>query len=93
MPVAEKGKAQPRSMYFISIGSAMRNLDSSQHQDFNIALKCTGVLVDNSLMTQYHSHTLETLAYMERYQQTFHQTKDIFLKFRTSKSIQAKVNC
>jgi len=72
--------------------SALRNPDSSQHQDFNIALKCVGTLVDFSLMTQYRSHTPDTLAYMERYLQTFHQTKDIFLEFRTSKSTRAEVN-
>jgi len=71
----------------------LRNPDSAQHQDFNIALKCVGVLVDFSLMTQYRSYTPDTLAYMERYLQTFHQTKDIFLEFRTSKSTCAEVNC
>jgi len=75
------------------LASAWRNLDSSQHQDFNIALQCVDVLVDFSLMTQYRSHTLDTLANMERYLQTFHQTKDIFLEFRTSKSTRVEVNC
>ena len=74
------------------LASALRNPDSSQHQDFNIALKCVGALVDFSLMTQYRSHTPDTLAYMERYLQTFHQTKDIFFEFRTSKSTRAEVN-
>ena len=40
----------------------LRNPDSSQHQDFNIAFKCVGTLVDFSLMTQYRSHTPDTLA-------------------------------
>jgi len=57
-----------------------------------MALKSVGVLADFSLMTQYRSHTLDTLGYMERYLQTFHQTKDIFLEFRTSKSTRAEVN-
>ena len=74
------------------LASALRNLDSSQHQDFNIALKCVGALVDFSLMTQYRSHTPDTPAYIEGYLQTFHQTKDIFLKFRTSKSTHVEVN-
>jgi len=74
------------------LASALPNPDSSQHQDFNIALKCVGPLVHFSLMTQYRSHTRDTLAYMERYLQTFHQTKDIFLEFRTSKSTRAEVN-
>jgi len=74
------------------LASALRNPDSSQDQDFNIALKCVGALVDVDLMTQYRSHTPDTLAYMERNLQTFHQTKDIFLEFRTSKSTRADVN-
>ena len=75
------------------MASTLRNPDSSQHQDFNIVLKCVGTLVDYSLMTQYRSHTPNTLAHMERYLQTFHQTKDIFLEFHTSKSTRAEVTC
>ena len=74
------------------LASALRNPDSSQHQDFNIALKCDGALVDFSLMTKYRSLSPDTLAYMERYLQTFHQTMDIFLEFRTSKSTRTEVN-
>jgi len=74
------------------LASALRNTDSSQHHHFNNALMCVVALVDFSLMTQYRSHTLDTLAYMERYLQTFHQTNDIFLEFRTAKSTPAEVN-
>ena len=56
------------------LASALRNLNSSQYQDFKMALKCIGALVDFSLMTQYHSHTPDTLPYIESYLQTFHQT-------------------
>ena len=49
-------------------------------------------MVDFFLITQYRSHTLDILAYMERYLQTFHQKKDVFLKFRTSKSTRTEVN-
>ena len=72
--------------------SALRNLDSSQHHDFQIALKCVSALIDFSLMAQYRSHTSDTLSYMERYLRTFHQTKDIVLEFRTSKSTRAEIN-
>ena len=74
------------------LASALGNQDSSQHPDFNIAWKCVGALLDFSLITQYRSHTPDTLGYMERYLQTFHHTKDIFLEFRTSKSTSAEVN-
>ena len=50
---------------------------------------CAG---DFSLMTQYRSHTPDTLAYMERYLLTFHKTKNIFLEFHTSKSTRAEVH-
>ena len=73
--------------------SALWNPDSFQLQDFSMALKCVSALVDFSLMTQYHSHKPDTLAKMEKYLQKFHQTKDIFLEFRTSKSTHAEVNC
>jgi len=68
------------------LASALRNLASSQYNDFKSALKCISALVDFSLMAQYRSHTPDTLSYMESYLQTFHRTKDIFLEFRTSKA-------
>ena len=74
------------------LASALRNPDSSQHHDFQIALKCVSALVDFSLMAQYRSHTPDTLSYLERYLLTFHQTKDIFLEFRTSKATRAEAN-
>jgi len=74
------------------LASALGNPESSQQQDFNIALKCVSAVVDFPLMAQYRSHTPDTLVYMENYLQTFHRTKDIFLEFRTSKSTRAEVN-
>ena len=43
-------------------------------------------------MAQYRSHTPDTLVYIERYLQTFHGTKDIVLKFPTSKATCAEAN-
>jgi len=43
-------------------------------------------------MAQYCSHIPDTLSYLERYLQTFHQMKDIFLEFRTSKATHAEAN-
>jgi len=74
------------------LASPLRNLDSSQYQDFKRPLKCVRALVDFTLMVQYRSHTPDTLSYMESYLQTFHQTKDIFLEFRTSKATRAQAN-
>jgi len=74
------------------LASALRNPDSSQHQDFQHALKSISALVDFSLMAQYRSHASDTLAYMAMYLMTFHQTKDVFLEFRTSKAIRTEAN-
>ena len=72
--------------------SALRNPDSSQYHDFKSALKCVSALVDFSIMAQYRSHKPDTLVYMERYLQTFHLTKDIFLEFGTLKATDAEAN-
>jgi len=44
-------------------------------------------------MAQYHSHTPDTLSFMDSYLQTFHRTKDIFLELHTSKATRAQANC
>jgi len=72
--------------------SALRNPDSSQSQDFKSALKCVSTMVDLSLMAQYCTHTPDTLIYMEWYLQTFDQTKNTFLEFRTLKATLGEVN-
>jgi len=74
------------------LASALRNPDSFQHREFPIALQYVSPLVDFSLMAQYRSHTPDTLSYLERYLLTFHQTKAIFLEFRTSKATRAEAN-
>jgi len=74
------------------LASPLRSLDSSQHHDFHISLKCVHTLVDFSLIAQYRSHTPNTLSYMEWYLLTFHQTKDSFLEFCTLKATRAEAN-
>jgi len=74
------------------LASTLPNPDSSQYHDFQIALKCVSALVDFSLMAQYRSHAPDTLSYLERYLLTFHQKKDNFLEFRTSKATRAEAN-
>jgi len=74
------------------LASALRNPHSSQYHDFTRPLKCVSALVDFSLMAQYWSHTPDTLSYMESYQQTLHRTKDIFLKFCTSKATRTQAD-
>src|SRR5437660_78685 len=74
------------------LGSTLRDPDSSQQLPFKCTLQCISALIDFSLMAQYRSHTPETLSYMEKYLLLFHQTKDVFLKFRTSKATRAEAN-
>jgi len=57
------------------LAAALRNPDSSQHHDFQIALKSVSALVDFSLKAQYRSHTRD---------------KRNFLVFRTSKATRAE---
>jgi len=68
------------------LASALQNPDSSPYHDSKSALKCVSRLADFSIKTLYRSHTPDTLSYMESYLLTFHGTKDIFLRFRTSKA-------
>jgi len=89
-----QGKEMRNLSHCISalLASALRNPDTSQYQNFKSALKCVSALVDFILMAQYRGHTPDTLSYMESYLQTFHQTKDIFLEFCTSKATRAQAN-
>jgi len=48
--------------------------------------------VDFNLIVQYRSQRAETITYMEDYLDTFHKMKAIFLQFRVTKSIQAKID-
>jgi len=74
------------------LASTLQNPYSSQYYDFKSSLKCVCTLVGYCLMAQERSHTPDTVVYIERYLQTFHRTKDIFLEFRTSKAMRAEAN-
>ena len=56
-----------------------------QLQEFNKAIHCVRNISDFYLMTQYTSHTDQTISYMQKYLQGFHETKDVFLRFRANK--------
>jgi len=74
------------------LASGLQNPDSSQYHDFKGALKCVSRLVDFTIRARYRSHTPDTLSYMESYLQTFNGTKDIFVKFRTSKATHSRAD-
>jgi len=42
-------------------------------------------MTDFYLMTQYDSHTDKTVSYMQKYLREFHETKGVFLRYRTGK--------
>jgi len=70
---------------------ALRQSDSGQVRPFKHTPDCLWALVDFTMMTQYHSHTRETIAYMEEHLDRFHRMKDILLQFRVSQPTRAKV--
>ena len=58
---------------------------AAQSQEFNKAIRFVRSITDFYLMTQYRSHTSETVSYMQEYLRGFHETKDVFLCFQTGK--------
>jgi len=71
---------------------ALRQPGGAQVIPFKRALGCVRALVDFNMMAQYRSHTSDTIAYMEDYQDQFHKLKDISLEFRVTKHTQDKVD-
>ncbi|KAF8440641.1 hypothetical protein BGX38DRAFT_1205503 [Terfezia claveryi] len=72
------------------VAALRRNMDQArptgaQIQEFNRAIHCVCSITDFYLMTQYDSHTDETISYLEKYLCVFHETKDVFLRFRAGK--------
>ena len=57
-----------------------------QIQEFNKAIRCVRSITDFYLMTQYRSHTDKTVSYMQDYLRVFHETKEVFLRFRAQKA-------
>jgi len=70
----------------------LRQPGSAQLIPFKRALGSVMALVNFNMMAQYRSHTAETITYMEDYLDTFHKMKDIFLEFRETKRIRAKID-
>ena len=56
-------------------------------QEYNKAISCLCNLSDVYLMTKYSSHTDMTISYLQGYLRVFHETKDVFLRYRASKKI------
>jgi hypothetical protein len=60
---------------------------ASQRIPFTEALLCVNNLVYFHLRAQYQYHSEAIIEYMENYLEQFHRHKDVFSRFRTSKSI------
>jgi len=71
---------------------ALHQPGSAQLIPFKFAVGCVRALVDFNMMAQYRSHTADPITYVEDYLDTFHKMKDIFLEFRVTKRIRAKIN-
>jgi len=71
---------------------SLRQPGGAQAIPFKCALRCVRALLDFNMIAQYRSHTPDTIAYMEEYQDQFHWMKDIFLEFRVTKPTQANVD-
>jgi len=71
---------------------ALRQPGSAELIPFKHALGSVMALFDFNMMTQYPSHTAETITYMEDNLDMFHKMKDIFLEFRVTKRIDPKID-
>ena len=49
------------------------------------AIRCVRYHTDFCLMAQYHSHTPQTMGYMNQYLQKFHDSVQVFSEFRATK--------
>ena len=58
---------------------------------FTQALTCVRSIDDFTLMSQYTSHTDNTIQYLEHYLKAFHDHKDVFTEYRRDKSTARKV--
>jgi len=74
------------------VAVALRQPGSPQLIPVKRALGCVRALVDFNMRAQYRSHTAETIIYMEDYLDTFHKMNDIFLEFRVTKGMRAKID-
>jgi len=93
--VAQWQRKEMRNLGLCTLGDlpvALRQPESSQVISFKNALRWVRALMDFSMMTQYQSHTSDTIAYMEHYLDQFHRMKGIFLEFQLTKRTLAKVD-
>ena len=78
-------KALGRVIFPVFVATLLNPL-ASQRIPFTEALLCIKNLVYFNLMAQYRYHTEATIEYMDNYLKEFHRHKNVFSRFRSSKS-------
>lgn len=68
----------------------LRKRSTKETEKFDKVISCVRYLVDFCLMTHYKSHTKETIDLMNHYLAKFHETKEVFLKYRASAKARRK---
>ena len=71
--------------------AALCRPNAAERPIFTKALTCVQSIVDFTLMSQYTSHTDETIEYHEQYLKAYHDHKDVFKEYRRDKSTGRKV--
>ena len=67
-------------------GADASSLPSTAQRDVRMAIRCVRNITDFCLMTQYRSHTPQTIEYMMQYLRGFHESNHIFREFRATKA-------
>jgi len=62
------------------------SLSLAAHGDCKIAIRYVCAIMDFCLIAQYRSHTPETIVYMKKYLQEFHECMHVFQEFRATKA-------
>ena len=62
------------------------SLSPAAQSDCNIAIRCVRGITNFYLIVHYHRHTYQTISYMQKYVQEFHQFVHIFSVFRATQA-------
>jgi len=75
----------------LCFAAALHHPSTVERPIFAQGLICVRSIVDFTLMSQYKSHTYETIQYLEQYLKAFHDYKEVFKEYRKDKSTMRKV--
>ncbi|KAG0133447.1 hypothetical protein HOY82DRAFT_538187 [Tuber indicum] len=75
----------------LCFAALLRRPSAAERPIFTQARTCVQSIVDFTLMSQYTSHTNETIQYFEQFLKAFHDHKDIFKEYRKDKQTMRKV--